>query len=139
MTPELLAPAGGPEALQAAVCAGADAVYLGAASFGARAAVGFGPEELKQAIRFAHLHGRRVYVTVNTLVKDGEWEDLRAQLRLLRDLRADAVLVQDLGVCRLCRAEFPELTLHASTQMSLHTPSGIRWAAGNGFRRVVLP
>ena len=126
MTPELLAPAGGLEALQAAVCAGADAVYLGAASFGARAAVGFTPDELKQAIRFAHFHRRRIYVTVNTLIKDNEWADLRRLLTMLRDLRADAVLVQDLGVARLCREEFPELTLHASTQMSLHTPSGIR-------------
>ena len=138
MTPELLAPAGGLEALQAAVCAGADAVYLGAASFGARAAVGFTPDELKQAIRFAHFHRRRIYVTVNTLIKDNEWADLRRLLTMLRDLRADAVLVQDLGVARLCREEFPELTLHASTQMSLHTPSGIRWARQNGFKRVVL-
>ena len=77
MTPELLAPAGSPEALKAAFSAGADAVYLGAAAFGARAAVGFAPDELQQAIGFAHLHGRKVYVTVNTLVKDAEWPALR--------------------------------------------------------------
>ena len=136
--PELLAPAGGLEALKAAICAGADAVYLGAASFGARAAVGFSPDELKEAIRFAHFHDRRIYVTVNTLVKDSEWNDLRASLTMLRDMKADAVLIQDLGVLNLCREEFPELTLHASTQMSLHTPSGIRWAAGQGISRVVL-
>ena len=138
MTPELLAPAGGPEAVRAAVCAGADAIYLGAAAFGARATAGFSPEELRTAIRFAHFHGRKIYVTVNTLVKDGEWAPLRDALGLLRDLRADAVLIQDLGVLRLCRAEFPELTLHASTQMSLHTPAGIAWAADKGIRRVVL-
>ena len=136
--PELLAPAGSMEALRAAVCAGADAVYLGAASFGARAAVGFGPDELREAIRFAHLHRRRIYVTVNTLVKDAEWENLRTSLRMLRDLKADAVLIQDLGVVGLCREEFPELTLHASTQMTLHDPSGIRWAAANGITRAVL-
>ena len=138
MTPELLAPAGSPEALKAAVSAGADAIYLGAASFGARAAVGFSPEELKAALRFAHLHGRKIYVTVNTLVKDAEIPALRDELRRLCDDRADAVLIQDLGVWRLCREEFPGLALHASTQMTLHTPSGIRWAADHGIRRVVL-
>ncbi len=138
MTPELLAPAGSLDALKAAVSAGADAIYLGAASFGARAAVGFGPDELKEALRFAHFHGRRIYVTVNTLVKDGELSDLRDSLARLRDLRADAILIQDLGVLKLCREEFPELTLHASTQMSLHTPSGVRWAADHGLSRVVL-
>ena len=138
MIPELLAPAGGLEALKAAVSAGADAVYLGAAAFGARAAVGFSSDELKAAIRFAHLHSRKIYVTVNTLVKDGELPALRDALRTLRDLYADAVLIQDLGVLRLCREEFPELTLHASTQMSLHTPEGVRWAARNGISRVVL-
>ena len=131
MTPELLAPAGGPEAVRAAVCAGADAIYLGAAAFGARATAGFSPEDLRTAIRFAHFHGRKIYVTVNTLVKDGEWAPLRDALGLLRDLRADAVLIQDLGVLRLCRAEFPELTLHASTQMSLHTPAGIHGRSRN--------
>ena len=136
--PELLAPAGGLEALKAAVSAGADAVYLGAAAFGARAAVGFSSDELKAAIRFAHLHSRKIYVTVNTLVKDGELPTLRDALRTLRDLYADAVLIQDLGVLRLCREEFPELTLHASTQMSLHTPEGVRWAARNGISHVVL-
>ena len=138
MIPELLSPAGGLEALQAAVCAGADAVYLGGASFGARAAVGFSHDDLKAAARFAHRYGRRIYITVNTLVKDGEWDALRGELRFLADLGADAVLVQDLGVLKLCREEFPSLTLHASTQMTLHTPSGLRWAAAQGIRRVVM-
>ena len=93
VTPELLAPAGSLDALKAAVSAGADAIYLGAASFGARAAVGFGPDELKEALRFAHFHGRRIYVTVNTLVKDGELKDLCESLARLRDLRADAILI----------------------------------------------
>ncbi len=136
--PELLAPAGSLDALKAAVCAGADAVYLGGASFGARAAVGFSPDDLREALRFAHFHDRKVYVTVNTLVKDSEWEELRKSLDFLSNLHVDAVLVQDLGALSLCRTEFPGLTLHASTQMSLHTPSGILWAKQNGIRRVVL-
>ncbi len=138
MTPELLAPAGSMDALRAAISAGADAVYLGAALFGARATVGFDEESLHSALRLAHLYHRKVYVTVNTLVKADEWEALRRALGRLRDLGADAILIQDAGVLRLCREEFPEIALHASTQMSLHAPSGIRWAMAQGIRRVVM-
>ena len=136
---ELLAPAGNREALERAVAAGADAVYLGCSAFSARAGAGnFNGEELREAVRFCHLHGVKVHVAVNTLVKDREIPALFSLLSLIRDARADAVLVQDLGVLSLIRRCFPELTVHASTQMSLHNATGVRWAAAQGMARVVL-
>ena len=136
---ENLAPAGNWAALERADAAGADAVYLGYTAFSARAGAGnFNREELEAAIRFAHLRHMRVHVTVNTLVKDGELPGVLDVLSLLWDLRADAVLVQDLGVLRLIRRRFPELTVHASTQMAIHNRTGVRWCARQGVRRVVL-
>ena len=136
---EILAPAGSREALERAQAAGADAVYLGYAAFSARAGAGnFDAEELKDALAFAHLHHMRVYVTVNTLVRDGELEEVHALLRMLNRLRADGVLVQDLGILRMARRRFPELRIHASTQMAVHNESGVRWCAGKGMKRVVL-
>ncbi len=136
---ENLAPAGNREALERADAAGADAVYLGYSAFSARAGAGnFNREELAEAIRFAHLRHMRVHVTVNTLVKDGELAEVARVLLLLRELRADAVLVQDLGVLRLCRSLAPDLTVHASTQMTIHNRTGVRWCARRGIRRVVL-
>ena len=136
---ENLAPAGNREALLRADAAGADAVYLGYAAFSARAGAGnFDRRELEEAIRYAHLRHMRVHVTVNTLVKDGELEAVTEVLRLLRDLRADAVLVQDLGVLRIARRCFPGLTLHASTQMAIHNRTGVNWCVKQGIRRVVL-
>ena len=136
--PELLAPAGSYEAAMAALCNGADAIYLGAAAFGARASAGFSQQELKQVIDLYHFYGRRVYVTVNTLVKQRELDGVRDTLRMLSDLRADAVLVQDLGVLSLIAREFPHLCVHASTQMALHNVAGARLARSLGMRRVVL-
>ena len=136
---EILAPAGNREALERADAAGADAVYLGYAAFSARAGAGnFSRRELEEAVRYAHLRHMRVYVTVNTLVKDGELEAVAEVLRLLRDVRADGVLVQDLGVLRLARSLFPGLALHASTQMAIHNRTGVRWCAKQGIRRAVL-
>ncbi|MBR6953532.1 MAG: U32 family peptidase [Clostridia bacterium] len=136
---ELLSPAGNPQALERAVAAGADAVYLGCSAFSARAGAGnFNGEELREAVRFCHLHGVKVHVAVNTLVKDREIPALFSLLTLIRDAGADAVLVQDLGVLSLMRRCFPELTVHASTQMSLHNLTGVRWAARQGMVRVVL-
>ena len=110
---ENLAPAGNWEALIKADAAGADAVYLGYAAFSARAGAGnFDRRELEEAIRYAHLRHMRVHVTVNTLVKDGELGAVTEVLRLLQDLHADAVLVQDLGVLRTIRNCFPGLTVH---------------------------
>ena len=136
---ENLAPAGNREALERAVAAGADAVYLGCTAFSARAGAGnFNPDELREAVRFCHLHGVKVHVTVNTLVKDHELDAVTALLRQLANARVDAVLVQDLGILRILRQRFPGLTVHASTQMSLHNLTGVRWAASQGIRRVVL-
>ncbi len=136
---EILAPAGSPEALNRAQAAGADAVYLGYAAFSARAGAGnFDRRQLEDALAFAHLHHMRVYVTVNTLVKDEELPGVRELLALLSSLRADGVLVQDPGILRLIRREFPELRVHASTQMAIHNETGVRWCARMGMKRVVL-
>lgn len=137
--PELLAPAGSPEALRAAVAAGADAVYLGGKRFGARKfAANFDEPALKAAIDFAHLRGARVYVTVNTLIREDELADVAGYLIRLYEMGADAVLVQDLGAACLARRLVPELELHASTQATIHNREGVVWAASNGFKRVVL-
>ncbi|MCX6670045.1 MAG: DUF3656 domain-containing protein [Methanothrix sp.] len=137
--PELLAPAGSPEALRAAVAAGADAVYLSGKRFGARKfAANFDEPALQDAVNYAHLRGVKVYVTVNTLIRDDELPDVALYLIRLYEMGADAVLVQDLGVAALARQLVPGLDLHASTQMTIHNGEGAAWAARKGFKRVVL-
>ena len=136
--PELLCPAGSREAALAALYNGADALYLGASAFGARVSAGFGRDELKEIIDLSHFLGRRVHVTVNTLVKERELAGVRDTLDMLRALRADAVLVQDMGVLQLIREEFPQLCVHASTQMAIHNAEGARLLQKLGVRRVVL-
>lgn len=126
------------DALKAALANGADAVYLGAAAYGARAGAGFDEEALRQALRFAHLHRRKIYVTVNILVKERELKDVRSTLSLLSSLGADAVLVQDLGVMKICREEYPDLPVHASTQMALHNAFGARMVKELGASRAVM-
>lgn len=136
---ELLAPAGDETALRAAVCAGANAVYLGYAQFGARvSAANFDAEALERAVAYAHLYHVRVHVTVNTLVKPQETEAVFEALSVIAACRADAVIVQDLGVARMAREAFPTLALHASTQMALHSEAGARFAMAHGLSRVVL-
>ena len=136
---ENLAPAGNREALDRSVAAGADACYLGYAAVSARAEAGnFDEAALREAVHFAHLHHVRVHVTVNTLVKDGELSGVKDVLRLLDEVRVDAVLVQDLGVLKLARECFPDLPVHASTQMAIHNASGARWCRRMGMTRVVL-
>ncbi len=136
---ELLAPAGSRDALERAQAAGADAVYLGYAAFSARAGAGnFDEAALREAVSFAHLHQMRVYVTVNTLVRDEELPEAVSLLRLLAELRVDGVLVQDLGILRSMRTEFPGLRIHASTQMAIHNETGVRWCKKMGMCRVVL-
>lgn len=136
---EVLAPAGSPEALQAAVFAGADAVYLGGPAFGARAnAKNFSLDELREAVEFCHARGVRVHVTVNTLLKEHE---LPAALEFIKELcrmAVDAVLIQDMGLFTLVRKMAPQLPVHASTQMSLHTPAGAKLLQELGAERVVL-
>lgn len=136
---ENLAPAGNWDALRSAVAAGADAVYLGYAAYSARAGAGnFDEQQLRDAVRFAHLHHVHVHVTVNTLIKDGELAGVVDVLRLLSEIRVDAVLVQDLGVLRMARRCFPDLPIHASTQMAIHNATGVRFCRNQGMTRAVL-
>ena len=137
--PRLLCPAGNEEALRAAVDCGADEVYLGYTSFGARAsAVNFDEETLTRAVAYAHLHHVRVNVTVNILVKPHELSAVREALGAIARAGADAIIVQDLGVAALARREFPQLHLHASTQMAICNAAGAEAVRRLGFRRVVL-
>ncbi|MEN6609992.1 MAG: peptidase U32 family protein, partial [Methanoregulaceae archaeon] len=137
--PELLAPAGSREALRAAVTAGADAVYLGGKKFGARRfAANFTDDEMRDAIRYCHLRGVRVYVTVNTLMHDRELPGAISYLVELYAMGVDAVLLQDKGLAKLAREVLPGLTLQAATQMTVHNTAGVREAAELGFSRVVL-
>jgi putative protease len=137
--PELLAPAGSPEAFQAAVAAGADAVYLSGKRFGARKfARNFTDLEIEEAIGYAHSRDVCVYVTINTLIHDRELRGVAEYLLWLYSIGADAVLVQDTGVVALARKIVPDLPLHASTQMTIHNSDGVIWAAEQGLSRVVL-
>lgn len=137
--PELLAPAGSFEALIAAIEAGADAVYVGGKSFGARAfAKNFDIEELERAAVYARLHGVKLYVTVNTLVLDKEVGALADYARALRRISPDAIIAADLGVIKVFREIAPEIEIHASTQMSIHNSLGADLAYDLGCKRVVL-
>ncbi len=135
--PELLSPAGDLTAVHAAISNGADAVYLGAQAFGARASKGFSDEDLKRAIDLAHLRACRVFVTVNTLIKPQEFTGLITLLHKLDEFKADALIVQDLGLIRYARKHLPHLSLHASTQMSIHNAWGARLLQRMGVTRVV--
>jgi putative protease len=136
---ELLAPAGSWDALRAAVENGADAVYLGGKSYSARAsAANFSPEELQMAVDYCHVRGVRVYVTVNTLLKEEELEGAVAYLANLYLWGVDAVIVQDLGLIRRAREELLQLELHASTQMTVHNAMDLGAMERFGITRVVL-
>lgn len=137
--PELLSPAGSPESLKAAVQNGADAVYLGGKKFGARAfSANFSEDELRGAVTYCHSYGVRVYVTFNTILFPEEMGQAASYGRFLNSIGVDGVLVQDLGLAELLSSRFPDLPLHASTQMHLHDQDGVRFALRHGFRRVVL-
>ena len=136
---ELLAPAGNLEIFYSVLAAGADAVYLGGNLFGARAyAMNFSEEEIIHAIEYAHLFGRKVYLTINTLLKNSEIRDQLFQY-LLPFYKAglDAVIVQDLGVAQFIKNSFPELALHASTQLSISSSYGAHFLRKHGFSRIV--
>ena len=136
---ELLAPAGGREALVAAVQSGADAVYMGFGAFNARrSARNFSDEEFRAAVSYCHLRGVKVYLTLNTLVTDRELPLLADAARVASACGVDAILVQDWGVLDTLRSLIPDVPLHASTQMSLHTLSGVQEAARLGMTRAVL-
>lgn len=136
---EILAPAGSMECLKAAIAAGADAVYTGGALFGARAyAHNLTEEELLEAIDYVHLHGRRLYLTVNTLIKDREMEKQMYDYLLPYYRQGlDAVIVQDIGLFRFIRKHFPDLPIHASTQMTLTGVDGARFLEKEGAQRIV--
>ena len=135
---ELLSPVGSFEALKAAVFNGADAVYLGARAFGARANAGFSNDELKQAVEFAHVFGVRIYVTLNILIKENEIDDVLEILKFLDSIKVDALIVQDLGLVKIIKHNFPNFQIHASTQMSIHSLNGVLSAKKLGLDRVVL-
>ena len=136
---EILAPAGSMECLKAAIAAGADAVYTGGALFGARAyAHNLTEEELLEAIDYVHLHGRRLYLTVNTLIKDHEMEKQMYDYLLPYYRQGlDAVIVQDIGLFRFIRKHFPDLPIHASTQMTLTGVDGAKFLEKEGAQRIV--
>ncbi len=136
---ELLAPAGGQEALIAAVQNGADAVYMGFGDFNARRnARNFSAEDFAAAVRYCHLRGVKVYLTLNTLLSDRELPALAETARQASEFGVDAILVQDLGVWKALREVIPDVPLHASTQLSVHTLSGVKMSAELGFTRAVL-
>lgn len=136
---ELLAPAGSMEALRAAVCNGADAVYLGADTFNARInARNFSAADLQEAVVYCHVRGVKVHLTLNTLVLDREMPRAAELIRLAASCGVDAFIVQDLGMVLLCRQLAPDVPIHASTQMSIHSLEGVMEAAALGCSRVVL-
>lgn len=137
--PELLSPVGNMECLKAAIEGGCDAVYLGGYAFGARSFAGnFSNEELIDAISHAHLYGVKVYVTVNTLVYESEVELFLNYIDFLYRNHVDAVIIQDLGMMDLIRQTYPELEMHASTQMHIHNIEGVKAVEQLGLSRVVL-
>ena len=137
--PELLAPAGSPEGVRAAVQSGATAVYMGFGSFNARrGAKNFTPDEMADAIAYCRARGVKTNLTLNTLVGGRELDAALADARFLYEAGADALIVQDLGLARRLRQCAPSLALHASTQMTIATLDGARQAKALGFSRVVL-
>ena len=135
---ELLAPAGNYDAFLGAIQAGADAVYLGGEKYSARAyADNFSDEEVIAAIRYAHIFGKKVYLTVNTLMKQEEYKELCAYVLPFYQSGLDGVIIQDLGAFELLKESFPKLELHASTQMTLTSELGVSYLKELGACRVV--
>lgn len=136
---ELLAPVGDFECLKAAVQNGADAVYLGASTFSARAsAKNFDLDELKTAVDYAHIRGVKVHLALNTLIKNDEFEEAFSLAKKAYELGIDALIVQDYGLCSILLKYLPKLPIHASTQMSIHNLEGAKELENLGFSRVVL-
>ena len=134
---EILAPAGSPEGLVAAIKGGCDAVYLGGKNFGARASAdNFSDTELEGAIEYAHKHGVKVNVTVNTIIKNSEMQEAVTFVQFLKDIHADAVIIQDLGLLKSIK-HIP-IPKHASTQMGIQSKEGLKWCAENGISRAIL-
>lgn len=136
--PELLAPAGNLDCLYSAINAGADAIYLAGKKYGARASAdNFETQQLIYALKLAHLHGKRIYLTLNTLIKEREFGSLYDFLKPLYDNRLDGVIVQDLGLIDYIKDNFPGLQIHASTQMTVTGVYAARFLKENGISRIV--
>ncbi|MCH5212878.1 MAG: U32 family peptidase [Oscillospiraceae bacterium] len=136
---ELLAPAGGMKELKAAVQSGADAVYLGASSFSARAGAGnFDYDALCEAVRYCHVYGVKVHCALNTLIKESELEEAVEAAKKVYRCGVDALIIQDIGLAAHLRRLLPEIELHASTQMTVTSLEGVRYLEEHGFSRVVL-
>lgn len=136
---ELLAPCGGMESVYAAVQNGADAVYLGGSRFSARAyAFNFDDEKIIEALDYCHIYGVKVYVTVNTLIKDMEIKPVLEYIKFLYTIGVDALIIQDVGLAYLIRKNFPDFEIHASTQMTIHNGEGAKYFKNLGFKRIVL-
>lgn len=136
---EILAPAGGPDSIIPAVRCGADAVYLGARRLSARAsAQNFDREQLREAVEYCHARGVKVYLACNTLMLDSELREAMEIIEYACSIPVDALIMQDVGFVSLVREAAPGMRLHASTQMSVHTPKGVEQMAKMGFKRVVL-
>lgn len=140
MNIEILAPAGSMESVIAAVRSGADAVYLGTKDFNARRnADNFDYDGLKNAVDYCHKHGVKVHLTLNTLIADGELDDAQETVRIACETGIDAIIVQDLGLADIIHRCAPDMPMHASTQMSVQTPAGLKKLKKLGFTRAVLP
>ncbi len=140
MKPELVVPAGDLSSLKAAVCNGADAVYLGGKKFNARIhARNFGLDELQNIIPYVHDQNVKVYVTVNTLIADRELNDLDEYLTNIDHLEADAVIIQDIGLLKLCKDLHSSLKIHASTQSGIFNSDSVKFWVKHGAKRVILP
>ena len=139
MKPELLAPAGDLATLKVAIQAGADAVYIGGRSFGARYfATNFSNEDLEEAVIYAHQRNKKIYVTVNTIVYQNELNELMEYIDYLYKINVDAIIVQDFGVISLVRTKYPDFEIHASTQMNVFNKNAIEVLKKLGIKRVVL-
>lgn len=137
--PELLAPAGNMAALEAAIMAGCDAIYLGGSHFGARAySNNFNDEEIVEAIKYAHIYGVKIYVTVNTIIYEAEIKSFMEYIDYLHKNNVDAIIIQDLGMIDLIRKTYPNLEIHASTQMHIHNLEGVKLCEKLNMKRVVL-
>ncbi len=136
---ELLAPAGSMESMHAAVQAGADAIYLGGSKFSARAyASNFDNENMTKAVEYCHLYNVKMYVTINTILKEDEAMEALEYAKFLYKIGVDALIIQDLGFANLIRKNLPDFELHASTQMTIHNAEGALFLRELGFKRIVL-
>lgn len=136
---ELLAPAGGPESAEAAVLCGADAIYIGGERFSARAnARNFSDDEIRETVKYCHLRGVKVHRAMNVMIFDSETDELARAAEFSAECGIDALIVQDWGAAQIIRSVVPDMPLHASTQMTIHTVKGAEEAARIGFSRVVL-